>query len=267
MPKARTKRHASTAPVKPATLSAALEDPAVTLTSVLSTVACMASSIAHNHQQIEEVRRDSRERHLETLQQLCKFVSDPSAPAEARVQARDFLFRQAGKPIACPLNLGPWQESCDFTLALIREQVKRARKALECHGGKPADDALSPGTRRWSIEVQKRLKDVLAIAANLQATMAIEGVLLQDHIDKLRIVAKALADAGAELDAARTMMLDDSHFKPARWFQGKAAPRLRQATRPDRKTKQIRTRYISGVKCYLVDDVRQHWPELIPSEA
>lgn len=53
-------------------------------------------------------------------------------------------------------------------------------------------------------------------------------------------------------------------YRPAAWFNGKIAARLRQAAQAERRTKRVRTKVIDGVKCYLVADVAQWWPEVIP---
>jgi len=58
--------------------------------------------------------------------------------------------------------------------------------------------------------------------------------------------------------------LSDPDYRPAAWFTGKIAARLRMASRKDRKTKRVRTRTIGGVVCYCAADVRQWWPEAIP---
>jgi hypothetical protein len=57
---------------------------------------------------------------------------------------------------------------------------------------------------------------------------------------------------------------DDDEYRAARWFTGKIAPRLRQAAKPSRKSKRVRTQTIDGVVCYSVTDVRRWWPEAVP---
>ncbi len=57
---------------------------------------------------------------------------------------------------------------------------------------------------------------------------------------------------------------EDGEYRPASWFGKVLAARLRQAARPDRKTKRVRSRVIDGVKCYSVNDARRWWPEDMP---
>lgn len=60
----------------------------------------------------------------------------------------------------------------------------------------------------------------------------------------------------------RTDAIDD--YKPADWFTRNTkvtSARLRQAARPDRKQRSVRTRIIAGVKCYCVLDARRNWPD------
>lgn len=53
-------------------------------------------------------------------------------------------------------------------------------------------------------------------------------------------------------------------YRAASWFRKGASAWLRSATRPDRKTKRVRSRNIDGMKCYSVADVEQWRPDLLP---
>jgi len=68
------------------------------------------------------------------------------------------------------------------------------------------------------------------------------------------------ATGGAATDGERSD--DAGEFQPGQWFTLNTrvpASRLRQASRPARKTKIVRTRIINGVKCYSVSDVKRWW--------
>lgn len=55
----------------------------------------------------------------------------------------------------------------------------------------------------------------------------------------------------------------DEDFETGQWFTLNTeipTARLRQAARPDRKTKRVRKRTIDGVECYSVSDARRWWP-------
>lgn len=55
----------------------------------------------------------------------------------------------------------------------------------------------------------------------------------------------------------------DEDFRSGQWFALETkipTARLRQAARPNRKTKRVRKRTNDGVECYSVSDARQWWP-------
>lgn len=53
-------------------------------------------------------------------------------------------------------------------------------------------------------------------------------------------------------------------YKPAGWFGVKVAARLRHATSKKRVGKQVRSKTVSGVKLYCVEDARKWWPGDMP---
>lgn len=63
--------------------------------------------------------------------------------------------------------------------------------------------------------------------------------------------------------AAEAKSVDDTDFRPAQWFTQNTRVKpatLRQAARPDRISKRVRSMVIDGVKCYSLLDARRWWP-------
>lgn len=66
----------------------------------------------------------------------------------------------------------------------------------------------------------------------------------------------------ALLDIASVARPTDGEFESGQWFTLNTnipLPRLRQAAKPTRKTKRVRTKRIDGVVCYQLADVRKWW--------
>ena len=52
---------------------------------------------------------------------------------------------------------------------------------------------------------------------------------------------------------------DDEEWKPASFFPPKMHGRLRQATRPDRKSKRVKKKVVDGATLYSLSDVQRWW--------
>ena len=81
-----------------------------------------------------------------------------------------------------------------------------------------------------------------------------------ETLNRVKIIRDDLGErSGGENDA--------KGYKPPSAYPVTVADRIRKAAQPSRKTKRVRTKTVDGVKLYCDADIRQWWPNDLPSES